>query len=156
MSKFALIASIDVAPGRRNEFLPLLRRRGRCLKDEPGTLPLRVLLPHDGGDKVMLYELYQDQAAFDAHSNGPSLAQLRKEAAGMMGKSRGRGARFPSERQLAVMTCAWIIPSTAPVPKRAPIRRRPPRSPRRAGRHPAPRSRCAAGSLAEGDRGVAG
>ena len=61
----------------------------RCLKDEPGTLQFDVLLPHDGGDKVMLYELYQDQAAFDAHSNGPSLAQLRKEAAGMMGKVSG-------------------------------------------------------------------
>jgi quinol monooxygenase YgiN len=87
MPKFALIASIEVAPGRRDEFLPLLRAHAaRCLKDEPGTLQFDVLLPHDGGDKVMLYELYQDQAAFDAHSNGPSLAQLRKEAAGMMGK----------------------------------------------------------------------
>ena len=35
--------------------------------------------------------------------------------------SSRRGARFPSERQLAVMTCAWIIPSTGPLPKRAPI-----------------------------------
>jgi (4S)-4-hydroxy-5-phosphonooxypentane-2,3-dione isomerase len=90
MPKFALIASIEVAPGRRDEFLPLLRAHAaRCLKDEPGTLQFDVLLPHDGGDKVMLYELYQDQAAFDAHSNGPSLAQLRKEAAGMMGKVSG-------------------------------------------------------------------
>jgi quinol monooxygenase YgiN len=90
MPKFALIASIDVAPGCRDEFLPLLRAHAtRCLKDEPGTLQFDVLLPHDGGDKVMLYELYQDQAAFDAHSNGPSLAQLRKEAAGMMGKVSG-------------------------------------------------------------------
>jgi quinol monooxygenase YgiN len=63
MPKFALIASIEVAPGRRDEFLPLLRAHAaRCLKDEPGTLQFDVLLPHDDGDKVMLYELYQDQA----------------------------------------------------------------------------------------------
>ena len=63
MPKFALIASIEVAPGRRDEFLPLLRAHAaRCLKDEPRTLQFDVLLPHDGGDKVMLYELYQDQA----------------------------------------------------------------------------------------------
>jgi len=32
----------------------------------------------------MIYEVYKDQSAFDAHANGPSLARLRKEAAGMM------------------------------------------------------------------------
>ena len=90
MPKFALIASIEVAPGRRDEFLPLLRAHAaRCLKDEPGTLQFDVLLPHDGGDKVMLYELYQDQAAFDAHSNGPSLARgvLARKSGGSLGKT---------------------------------------------------------------------
>jgi quinol monooxygenase YgiN len=90
MPKLALIASVEVAPGRRDEFLPLLKAHAaRCLKDELGTLQFDVLLPHDDGDKVMLYELYEDQAAFDAHINGSSIAQLRKEATGMMGKVSG-------------------------------------------------------------------
>jgi quinol monooxygenase YgiN len=90
MPKFALIASIDVAPGRRDEFVPLLQAHAaRCLKDEPGTLQFDVLLSHDGGDKVMIYELYEDEAAFDAHSKGASIVQLRKEAGSMMAKVSG-------------------------------------------------------------------
>jgi len=49
MPKFAIIATIDVAPGRRDEFLPLLRAHAaRCLKDEPDTIQFDVLLPHEG------------------------------------------------------------------------------------------------------------
>jgi len=85
MPKFAIIATIEVAPGRRDEFLPLLKAHAaRCLKDEPGTVQFDLLLPQEGDNKVMIYELYSDAAAFDAHANGPSLARLRKEATGMM------------------------------------------------------------------------
>jgi quinol monooxygenase YgiN len=85
MPKFAIIATIEVAPGRRGEFLPLLNAHAaRCLKDEPDTIQFDVLLPQEGENKVMIYEVYKDQAAFDAHANGPSLARLRQEAAGMM------------------------------------------------------------------------
>ena len=38
-------------------------QRARCLKDEPGTLNFEVLMPHDDNTKVMLYEVYQDEAA---------------------------------------------------------------------------------------------
>jgi (4S)-4-hydroxy-5-phosphonooxypentane-2,3-dione isomerase len=85
MPKFALVATIEVAPGRIGEFLPLMMaHRSRCLKDEPGTLQFEVLVPRDDNAKVMLYEVYVDEAAFDVHWNAPSLARLRKEAAGMM------------------------------------------------------------------------
>ena len=87
MPRFAIIATIEVAPGRMDEFLPLLMaHRARCLKDEAGTQHFEVLLPHDDNTKVMLYEVYRDEAAFDAHSNGPSIARISNEAAGMMAK----------------------------------------------------------------------
>ncbi|HML07528.1 MAG TPA: putative quinol monooxygenase [Xanthobacteraceae bacterium] len=85
MPKLAIVATIEIAPGRRDELVPLLKaHRARCLRDESGTVQFEVLLPHDGNTKVLVYEVYQDQAAFDAHWNGPSLARLREEAAGMM------------------------------------------------------------------------
>ena len=37
----------------------------------------------DDDTKVLAYEMYRDAAAFEVHVNGPSLAQLRKEIAGM-------------------------------------------------------------------------
>jgi len=90
MPRFAIIGTVEIASGRVNEFLPLLMaHRARCLKDEPGTLNFEVLMPHDDNTKVMLYEVYQNEVAFDAHSKGPSMARLREEAAGMMVKVSG-------------------------------------------------------------------
>jgi len=37
MTKLAIIRTVEVVPGRMDEFLPLLMaHRARCLKDEPG------------------------------------------------------------------------------------------------------------------------
>ena len=85
MPKFAIVATIGIAPGRVDEFVSLLiAHRARCLKEEPGTIQFEVLRPHDDTTKVMLHEVYRDEAAFDAHSKGPSIARLREEAAGMV------------------------------------------------------------------------
>ena len=90
MPKLAIIGTIEVAPGRRDQFLPILMaHRARCLKDEPGTLQFEVLLPRDDEAKVHLYEVYRDEAAFDAHWNGPSTKRTREEAAGMIVKISG-------------------------------------------------------------------
>ena len=85
MPKLAIVATIQITPGRRDEFLPLLMaHRARCLKDEPGTLQFDVLVPRDDDKNVLLYEVYQDDAAFDVHFQGPSITLLREEAAGMI------------------------------------------------------------------------
>ena len=65
-------------------------RRARCLKDEPGTLQFEVLSPREDDTKVLLYEVYRDDAAFHVHWNGTSVARLREEAAGMIVKVYGR------------------------------------------------------------------
>ena len=65
MPKFAIIATIEITPGRTDEFLPLLvAHRARCLQDELGTLQFDVLLPREDIIKGMIYEVYPDEAAF--------------------------------------------------------------------------------------------
>jgi quinol monooxygenase YgiN len=88
MPRLAIIATIEVAPERRHQLLPLLiAHRDRCLKDEPGiTLQFEVLVPREDDSKVLSYEVYRDDTAFDAHRNGPSIAQFRVETAGMVVK----------------------------------------------------------------------
>jgi len=66
------------------ELLPLLQHRARCLKNEPGTLQFEVLAPHGDDTKLLLYEVYQSDTAFDIHRNGPSIARFRKETAEMV------------------------------------------------------------------------
>jgi (4S)-4-hydroxy-5-phosphonooxypentane-2,3-dione isomerase len=90
VSKLAIIGTIEVKPGSREEALPLLMaHKARCLKDEPGTLQFEVLIPNDDTTKILLYELYRDAAAFEVHWNGPSTARVRQEAGSMVVKIYG-------------------------------------------------------------------
>jgi quinol monooxygenase YgiN len=85
MPKLAIVATIEVAPGWRDQLVPLLvAHRARSLKDEPGTLQFDVLTPREDASKILIYEVYQDDAAFDLHFKGPSITRLREDAAGMM------------------------------------------------------------------------
>jgi quinol monooxygenase YgiN len=81
---------MDVVPGRRDQLLPLLKAHGaRSLKDEPGTLHFEVLVPREDATKLLIYEVYQDEAAFEAHRNAASIARFRKEAEGMFASIQG-------------------------------------------------------------------
>ena len=67
------MGTIEVAPGKRDQVASLLMvHRVRCLKDEPGTLQFEVVLPRDDRSKILIYEVYQDDGAFEVHRNGPS------------------------------------------------------------------------------------
>jgi quinol monooxygenase YgiN len=84
MSKYAVVATIKTVPGKRDEYLKHLRAHAeRCRKTEPGTLAFEILVPQEQADTLMLYELYASKEAFDEHWNGPSINQIRKEAAGL-------------------------------------------------------------------------
>jgi (4S)-4-hydroxy-5-phosphonooxypentane-2,3-dione isomerase len=85
MSKLAILGTIEVRTGRRDQLWPLLMaHKARCLKDEPGTLQFEVLVPREDDSRVLLYEVYRDDAAFEVHLNESSLAQFRRETAGMI------------------------------------------------------------------------
>jgi (4S)-4-hydroxy-5-phosphonooxypentane-2,3-dione isomerase len=86
MPKLALIATFDVTAGRRDQLLAALKAHGaRCMNDEPGTLQFQVLLPREDDAKLFVYEVYRDDDAFEVHRNAASIAQFRKEAAGVYG-----------------------------------------------------------------------
>ena len=89
MAKFANVVTIEVAPGRRDEVVASLLAHKARLKDEPGTLQFEVLLPKDDDTKVLAYEMYRDDAAFEVHLKAPSLAQWKGETTGMVVKLHG-------------------------------------------------------------------
>jgi autoinducer 2-degrading protein len=58
-----------VKPGKRDEFLELLRWDARVAKDcEPGTLRLDVWKVEGEPDVVYVYEVYKDAGAFEDHT----------------------------------------------------------------------------------------
>jgi quinol monooxygenase YgiN len=89
MPKFANVVTIEVTPERRDQIVTSLLAHKARLKSEPGTLQFDVLLPKDDDTKVLSFEMYRDAAAFEVHLNGPSLAQLLEEIAGMVIKLHG-------------------------------------------------------------------
>jgi quinol monooxygenase YgiN len=87
MSKLVIMGSIEAAPGKRDQVASLLlAHRGRCLNDEPGTLQFEVALPREDDSRILIYEVYQDDAAFALHRNAPSIGRWREETAGMVVK----------------------------------------------------------------------
>jgi quinol monooxygenase YgiN len=90
MAKLAIVATIEVAPGRRGELIPLMvAHRSRCLADEPGTLQFELLAPRDDENKLLIHEVYTDDEAFETHWNGPSAKRALAEAEGMILKLYG-------------------------------------------------------------------
>ena len=53
-------------------------------RDEPGCRRFDVVEPPGEADRILLYEIYDDRAAFEAHLKTPHFAELRrgKRAAG--------------------------------------------------------------------------
>jgi quinol monooxygenase YgiN len=82
--KFAIVATIKTVPGKRDEYLKHPKSHGqRCRETEPGTLTFELLVPHEEADTIMLYEVYASPEAFQAHWTGPSLQQVKQDAAGL-------------------------------------------------------------------------
>jgi quinol monooxygenase YgiN len=84
MTKLANVVSIDVKPGNMDALLAaVVAHKARCLRDEPGTLQFEILRPLGDDSRLMTYEVYQDEAAFETHRAAPSLAQLLSETEAM-------------------------------------------------------------------------
>lgn len=64
---FAVAVTIEVAPGRMPDFLPLLLDNARASLGEPACNRFDVLTDPARPDEVFLYELYDDASGFDAH-----------------------------------------------------------------------------------------
>jgi (4S)-4-hydroxy-5-phosphonooxypentane-2,3-dione isomerase len=68
MSTFAITVDFTLKPGELPAFRKLIDRNAKdsCAL-EPGCRRFDVLIPNGEGDRVFLYEIYDDRAAFDAH-----------------------------------------------------------------------------------------
>ena len=82
MPKVALIVEFKLKPGGHAAFDAIIRDHAAgTLADEPGCERFEVLQPKgkEGPDtsRVMLCEVYADDAAFQAHTQNPRLARTR-------------------------------------------------------------------------------
>jgi (4S)-4-hydroxy-5-phosphonooxypentane-2,3-dione isomerase len=79
---FVLVVSIRVKPGKDRQFLAAIEANAAAsLRDEPGCRRFDVLRDNADPRHYLLYELYDDEAAFQAHRNMPHFPVWRRVAA---------------------------------------------------------------------------
>jgi autoinducer 2-degrading protein len=68
MSGYVIMVDFRLKPGTLKAFRALIDENAvMSCATEAGCRRFDVLEPKDGGDRVILYEIYDDRAAFEAH-----------------------------------------------------------------------------------------
>lgn len=65
-----LQVNIKVKPENLDSFMPQVLENARAARSEPGCRQFEVLVDPEDATSVMLFEVYDDQKAFDAHQAG--------------------------------------------------------------------------------------
>ena len=78
---FVLVVSLRVKPGKDRQFLAAIEANAAAsLGDEPGCRRFDVLRDNADPHHYLLYELYEDEAAFQAHRSMPHFPVWRRAA----------------------------------------------------------------------------
>ena len=79
MPRIAIIVEFDPHPGHRLEFLEKLERDACETLHDDGCLRMEVLRACDDSGRVVLFELWRDRAAIEAHRAKPGHSHAWQE-----------------------------------------------------------------------------
>ena len=75
---YVIIAPIKIKEGYKEQFVEAMLDDAKgSMKNEPGCLRFDVIQDGDDQDKIWLYEVYVDEAAFQAHMETPHFIKWR-------------------------------------------------------------------------------
>ena len=86
---FVLVVNIRIKPENMGAFMKQLSANAAAARKEPGCRQFDVLVDPKDKTKVMLYEVYDDQKAFEAHQAGAAFKKYLAEAVPLLA-SRSR------------------------------------------------------------------
>ncbi len=85
MAKVVLVVELEISSGSLETFVDIVTKHGaNSLKIEEGCLRFEVLKPRESENKVILVEMYADDAALDAHWNSDHMAAYRQKVSEMI------------------------------------------------------------------------
>ena len=85
MSAYAIIVDFRLKPGVKSEFRRLVDANARASAlSESGCRRFDVLEPADEADRIMLYEIYADRAAFAAHVKSEHYLRFNVESTALL------------------------------------------------------------------------
>ena len=82
MTPFVIVVEFRIHRGRMAAFRKLMDENARAsCRDEPGCRRFDVLTSAKEPDHILLYEIYDDRAAFEAHVKAPHFAVFNRDSA---------------------------------------------------------------------------
>ncbi len=85
MSKVVLVVELEIEPKHFESFVDIVTKHGaNSLKIEEGCLRFEVLKPKESKNKIILVEMYADDAALDAHWSSDHMNAYRKKVSTMI------------------------------------------------------------------------
>ena len=88
---FVLVVMIRIKPENVDRFMAEALANGREARKEPGCRQFDILVDKADRTKVMLFEIYDDEKAFEAHQQTPHFNRYLTEAVPLL-ESRERHA----------------------------------------------------------------
>ena len=77
---FVLAVNIRIKPENVDRFMQALQANAREARKEPGCQQFEVLVDPGDRTKVMLFEVYDDEKAFEAHQATPHFKKYLADA----------------------------------------------------------------------------
>jgi len=77
---FVLVVSIKIKPENVERWMKMALENAREARKEPGCRQFEVLVDPKDRTKVMLFEIYDDDKAFEAHQATPHFKKYLAEA----------------------------------------------------------------------------
>jgi (4S)-4-hydroxy-5-phosphonooxypentane-2,3-dione isomerase len=81
---FVLAVQIRIKPDNVEAFMSKLAENAKNARKEPGCKQFDVLVDPTDKTKVMLYEVYTDEKAFEAHQQTPHFKKYLAEAVSLL------------------------------------------------------------------------
>jgi quinol monooxygenase YgiN len=85
-----LAVNIRVKPENVDAFMPMVLANAREARKEPGCRQFEVLVDAADRTQVMLFEIYDDQKAFEAHQQTPHFKKYVAEAVPLLASRERR------------------------------------------------------------------
>lgn len=88
MSEYVISVDFEIKDGMLDQALPLIVENAtRSVQDEPGCLQFDVVQANDNPNRLILFEVYKDEAAFQAHTKMAHVADFLAKARPMFAKT---------------------------------------------------------------------
>lgn len=87
---FVLVVNLKIKPDSVDAFMNRLLENARGARTEPGCRQFEVLVDPNDRTRAMLYEVYDDESAFEAHQQTPHFKKYLAEAVPLLA-ARERG-----------------------------------------------------------------